>query len=89
LQGLFLHVVNMDYYGYLINPDGYDVSRTAPDLYELINNKLDWEQKYLHPEFVTKAINETYELEQVNKMPYTVRLSPRLELIIDMNRYRQ
>ncbi|XP_067945709.1 multifunctional procollagen lysine hydroxylase and glycosyltransferase LH3-like [Watersipora subatra] len=62
--GLFLHVTNLEYYGHLMNPDSYDTSRAAPDLHEQMTNKVDWEQHYLHEDFFSKSVNETFDLEQ-------------------------
>ena len=61
-----MHVINMEYYGHLMNPDSYDTSRAAPDLHEQITNKQDWEEDYLHEDFYSKSVNETYDLEEVS-----------------------
>lgn len=60
-----MHVVNLDVYGHLINPDSFDTSRAVPDLYEQLTNKKDWEMEYLHEDFYKISVNETATLEQV------------------------
>ncbi|RZF36466.1 hypothetical protein LSTR_LSTR009562 [Laodelphax striatellus] len=51
-QGVFMYVDNTVEYGHLIDPYSFDVKRKHPDMYELINNRYDWEQRYLHPEYM-------------------------------------
>lgn len=60
-----MEVVNLEYYGHLMNPNNYDTARAAPDLHEQLTNKVDWEQHYLHKDFYSKSVNETYDLEEV------------------------
>lgn len=49
--GIFMHVSNVLDFGHLGNPESYDISRTYPDMYQLFDNKLEWEQRYLHEEY--------------------------------------
>lgn len=42
---------NQKKFGHLTNLDGFDITRTNPNIYELFNNKFDWEQAYLHSEY--------------------------------------
>jgi procollagen-lysine,2-oxoglutarate 5-dioxygenase len=50
-KGVFMLLDNRHEYGHLVNPDEFQTTRMHPDLYELINNKYDWERRYIHPEF--------------------------------------
>lgn len=50
-KGIFMHVVNTEPFGHLIDSEYYDASRTHPDFYQLFNNKYDWEQKYISKEY--------------------------------------
>lgn len=56
-KGIFMHVVNTENFGHLIDSDYYDASRKHPDFYQLFNNKYDWEQKYI-------AANYSKQLEK-------------------------
>lgn len=50
-KGIFMHVVNTEQFGHLIDSDYYDANRTHPDFYQLFNNKHDWEQKYIAADY--------------------------------------
>lgn len=46
-----MYVVNLEYYGHLVNADHFNPLLKRPDLYMLLTNQLDWEQRYIHPEY--------------------------------------
>uniref|UniRef100_A0A1B6LRI1 procollagen-lysine 5-dioxygenase n=1 Tax=Graphocephala atropunctata TaxID=36148 RepID=A0A1B6LRI1_9HEMI len=50
-KGVFMYVSNLEEYGHLVDPDSYDPSRTNPDMYELLTNRQDWEQRYISPQY--------------------------------------
>ncbi|XP_039763255.1 procollagen-lysine,2-oxoglutarate 5-dioxygenase isoform X2 [Pararge aegeria] len=50
-HGVMMHVSNEKVLGHLINPESYDVSRKNPDIYQVMDNQEDWEQRYLHAEY--------------------------------------
>ncbi|XP_058057843.1 procollagen-lysine,2-oxoglutarate 5-dioxygenase [Anopheles bellator] len=50
-KGIFMHVINMEQYGHLVDTEYFDTTRTHPDFYQLFNNQHDWEQRYLSPEY--------------------------------------
>lgn len=54
-----------------MNADSYNTNRAAPDLHEQLTNKMDWEKHYLHEDFYTQSVNETYDLEEVRATDYT------------------
>lgn len=47
-----MYTVNQEFYGHLINPDQYNIKLTRPDFYMLLTNRPDWEQRYIHPEYI-------------------------------------
>ncbi|CAG9137144.1 unnamed protein product [Plutella xylostella] len=49
--GIFMHVSNEFQFGHLVNPESYDVTKTHPDVYQVIDNKEEWEARYLHPDY--------------------------------------
>lgn len=61
-----MYVSNIDDYGHLVNPDFYDTKHTHPDMYEIFNNRLDWEQRYISPQY-HENFNPNKTAEQVNK----------------------
>ncbi|KZC09166.1 Procollagen-lysine,2-oxoglutarate 5-dioxygenase 1 [Dufourea novaeangliae] len=50
-RSIFMYVNNRVDFGHLVNPDNYDISLTNPDLYQNLDNKLDWEKRYLHEDY--------------------------------------
>lgn len=50
-RSIFMYVSNRLDFGHLVNPDSYDITVTHPDLYQIIDNKLDWERRYIHENY--------------------------------------
>ncbi|KAH0954090.1 hypothetical protein HN011_010425 [Eciton burchellii] len=50
-RGLFMYVSNRLEFGHLVNPDSYNIQLIHPDMYQIIDNKLDWERRYIHPNY--------------------------------------
>ncbi|XP_034185408.2 procollagen lysyl hydroxylase [Osmia lignaria lignaria] len=63
-RSIFMYVSNRADFGHLVDPDSYDVTLTHPDLYQIFDNKLDWEKKYLH---VNYSLN--FQPEQIPIQP--------------------
>ncbi|XP_055605130.1 procollagen-lysine,2-oxoglutarate 5-dioxygenase [Uranotaenia lowii] len=63
-NGIFMHVINTEQFGHLIDSDYFDTSKTHPDFYQLFNNKHDWEQKY-----ISKDYYKQLEKDYVQKQP--------------------
>jgi len=55
-DGIFMHVTNMAYFGHLKSTESYKTDRKHNDMYELFNNRLDWEDRYLHENY-SKYLN--------------------------------
>ncbi|XP_014472797.1 PREDICTED: procollagen-lysine,2-oxoglutarate 5-dioxygenase 3 [Dinoponera quadriceps] len=49
--GVFMYVSNRLDFGHLVNLDTYDVQLTHPDMYQIMDNKLDWEKRYIHAKY--------------------------------------
>ncbi|KAL4717703.1 hypothetical protein ACJJTC_000852 [Scirpophaga incertulas] len=49
--GIFMHVSNEYDFGHLVNPENFDVTRTHPDMYQVLDNKIEWEQRYLGEDY--------------------------------------
>ncbi|XP_032526726.1 procollagen-lysine,2-oxoglutarate 5-dioxygenase isoform X2 [Danaus plexippus] len=60
--GIMMYVSNEKEFGHLVNSETFDVSRTNPDIYQVIDNKLDWEQRYLHPKYHEIFANKEKQL---------------------------
>ncbi|XP_018363864.1 PREDICTED: procollagen-lysine,2-oxoglutarate 5-dioxygenase 1 isoform X1 [Trachymyrmex cornetzi] len=50
-RGLFMYVNNRLEFGHLVDPDTYDIRLIYPDMYQIMENKLDWEKRYIHPNY--------------------------------------
>lgn len=64
-KGLFMYVSNRLEFGHLVNPDTYDIRLTYPDMYQIMDNKLDWEKRYIHPNY-SENFNADKKPIQVN-----------------------
>lgn len=51
-------------YGHLVNSENFDPLKTNPEIYELIRNPLDWDLRYIHPDYQKSLLPET-----VNSQP--------------------
>lgn len=56
-NGIFMYVSNEIDFGHLVNSESYTTDHLHNDLYEIYTNKLDWERKYIHPNY-SQALNE-------------------------------
>lgn len=58
-----MFATNYDFYGHLVNNEEFDITRTRPDFYELFTNQIDWEKRYIHPEYA-KNLEKDHVPEQ-------------------------
>lgn len=49
---MYLYVNNLQEFGHLTDLEGFDTSKTNPNVYELMRNRKDWEHAYLHSEYM-------------------------------------
>lgn len=50
-RDIFMYVTNRLDFGHLVNNDNYDTTLTNPDIYQIFDNKLDWEKRYIHENY--------------------------------------
>ncbi|RWS10928.1 Procollagen-lysine:2-oxoglutarate 5-dioxygenase 3-like protein [Dinothrombium tinctorium] len=62
-NGVFMYVTNVDDFGHLVNSDNYETNHKQNDLYEIFNNQLDWEKRYIHPNY-SKNLEPDHQIEQ-------------------------
>uniref|UniRef100_A0A1A9W4M0 procollagen-lysine 5-dioxygenase n=1 Tax=Glossina brevipalpis TaxID=37001 RepID=A0A1A9W4M0_9MUSC len=62
-SGVFMYVINDRLYGHIVNADNFDITLARPDFYTLFSNKLDWIEKYIHPNY-TKQLEDDYDYIQ-------------------------
>jgi len=47
-----MHLLNREPYGHLVNPDTFDTKLGPyPELYQLFENRLDWDLRYIHEDY--------------------------------------
>lgn len=63
---IFMYVTNRLDFGHLVNPDNYVITVIHPDLYQIFDNKLDWEKKYIHENY-SENFNPNRTPTQVKK----------------------
>ncbi|VDK32099.1 unnamed protein product [Taenia asiatica] len=63
-KNIFLFVDNQEYFGHLVNPDTYGLNHLHNDMWQIFDNPVEWERKYLHPDY-HKYVNRSFgEFEQ-------------------------
>lgn len=50
-RGIFLHITNLEDFGHLLSIANYNTSRLHPDLLQIMENPLDWQEKYIHENY--------------------------------------
>uniref|UniRef100_K7GBB8 Procollagen-lysine,2-oxoglutarate 5-dioxygenase 3 n=1 Tax=Pelodiscus sinensis TaxID=13735 RepID=K7GBB8_PELSI len=50
-RGIFLHIPNLEDFGHLLSIANYNTSRLHPDLWQIMENPLDWQEKYIHENY--------------------------------------
>lgn len=58
-QGIFMYAVNLISFGHLISTDNFNIKRTRPEFYEFIENKFDWEKRYIREEYFDQLLPES------------------------------
>lgn len=46
-----MFVDNRQDFGHLTDLEGFNITKKNPNIYELLSNRWDWEQAYLHPDY--------------------------------------
>lgn len=47
-----MHLLNRELYGHLVNPETFDTNLGPyPELYQLFENRLDWDLRYVHQDY--------------------------------------
>lgn len=67
LKDVFMYVSNRMDFGHLINPETFKISYTNPDMYQIMDNRIDWENRYLHEDYL-KNFDEGVVHQQVNRI---------------------
>ncbi|XP_032238618.2 multifunctional procollagen lysine hydroxylase and glycosyltransferase LH3 isoform X2 [Nematostella vectensis] len=63
-NGIFMYVTNMHYFGRLKETDTVTTNHLHNDLWQIFDNQIDWEERYLHPNY-SQNLNKSIPL----KMP--------------------
>lgn len=65
-DGVDLMVTNRLDWGHLIKADDFETSHLNNEIYQIINNRWDWEKRYLHENY-THALDLGSTIAMVNK----------------------
>ncbi|XP_058038161.1 multifunctional procollagen lysine hydroxylase and glycosyltransferase LH3 [Ahaetulla prasina] len=60
-KGIFLHISNRDDFGRLLSTNRYNTSRLHPELWQITENPLDWQEKYIHENYSRVLEGEFFE----------------------------
>lgn len=90
-KGNFMYVDNQDDFGHLVTTEYYETSHLHNDLWEIFNNREDWEAKYIHPDYY-QQVNPDFVLFQpcpdVYQFPIVTKLYAE-HLVEEMEHYGQ
>ncbi|XP_046726464.1 procollagen-lysine,2-oxoglutarate 5-dioxygenase 1 isoform X2 [Silurus meridionalis] len=50
-QGVFMFVTNMHTYGRILYTENYQTDHLHNDLWQIFDNPVDWEERYIHPNY--------------------------------------
>ncbi|TRY99442.1 hypothetical protein DNTS_022991 [Danionella cerebrum] len=59
LQGIFMFVTNMDTFGRVLSTDNYQTNHLHNDLWQIFENPVEWEERYIHPNY-SKIMKEDF-----------------------------
>lgn len=51
-KGVFMYVDNEYTFGHLIDSETFDITHKNPEIYQLFENRYNWEQRYIHPDYM-------------------------------------
>jgi len=51
-KGVFMYIDNQYTFGHLIDSETFDITLKNPEVYQLFENRYDWEQRYIHPDYM-------------------------------------
>ncbi|CAG7817239.1 unnamed protein product, partial [Allacma fusca] len=55
-RGILMYVSNRVDWGHLVNADNYETTHKSNEMYQVFDNRWDWELRYLHPNW-SQALN--------------------------------
>nr|CAD7196665.1 unnamed protein product [Timema douglasi] len=62
-KDIFMFVSNRMDFGHLVNADNFDTDKTNSEIYQLFDNRWDWEQRYIHENY-SENLNPNHTAEQ-------------------------
>ncbi|RXG55052.1 Procollagen-lysine,2-oxoglutarate 5-dioxygenase 3 [Armadillidium vulgare] len=61
-KGIFLYVSNRMDFGHLVNSENFNIRNFHPDLWQMFDNRWDWERAYLHENY-SQSLNESNKIQ--------------------------
>ncbi|XP_052126964.1 procollagen-lysine,2-oxoglutarate 5-dioxygenase 1 [Frankliniella occidentalis] len=88
-KGSFMFVSNLHDFGHLVNTENYDLTHTHPDFYTLVENRWDWEQRYIHQDYANALDPQSTPLQPCPDVYWFPVVTPRFcqELIDIMENF--
>ena len=73
-QDKFMYVSNRASFGHLLSAEGFETTHLFNEMWQLTENRWDWEQRYLHPNY-SQALAKDFQNEMVRRAPSARRYS--------------
>lgn len=67
-----MYIDNRYTFGHLIDSETFNVTLKNPEVYQLFENRYDWEQRYIHPDYTENFNPDKKPLEVFSKLNNTV-----------------
>jgi len=64
---VYMYVTNRLDWGHLITADNFETTHLNNEMYEIQNNRWDWEKRYLHENY-TQSLNMENKVDMVNQV---------------------
>ncbi|KAM9343000.1 procollagen-lysine,2-oxoglutarate 5-dioxygenase 1 isoform 1-T1 [Pholidichthys leucotaenia] len=50
-KGIFMYITNMHIFGHILSTENYQMGRLHNDLWQIFENPVDWEERYIHENY--------------------------------------
>lgn len=64
-KNIFMYLSNRLEFGHLVSADNFDTKLTNPDMYQIFDNKLDWQKRYIHEDYAENLNPEKVPLQVI------------------------
>lgn len=88
-RGIFMHVTNEIHSGHLVTNEHFETGHLHDELYQIFDNRFDWENRYIHPNYSLSLKPDFQPQEPCRDVFWFPIVTPRFakEMIEEMENY--